>query len=128
MKWLHRLFNPHCPECRDEDRNEIIDVLQQQLNQANYNNERLIKYILEPKGEFTQASSPSSIEDEPEPVRPKIVPWHIRKKMLEEQDREKAKILRQTAEDQAKAIADLEKELKLEIPQDGNDVQDKSVG
>jgi hypothetical protein len=55
----------------------------------------------------------------PESVKPKLVTWNMRRQMLEAEDREKAKILRQKAEETAK----LEKELGVNNAQavGGND-------
>lgn len=85
------------------------ETLRQQLEIANYEKTQLLGKILK----------------EPEPVKdavegpkisiPRNVPWNIRRQMLEHEDREKAKILRNAPKPEIinKEIALLEKELDI---------------
>lgn len=112
IKWLHHLFNPHCSECRDElEESRICDsceTLKLQISRLERENERLLNRILEkpieePKQEITDLK----------PILPKMIPWRIRKQMLEEEDRVKAKLMRQSEEVNKQSTEELEKELKI---------------
>lgn len=109
--WLHKFLNPHCPRCIDESVNPIVEELKTQLESIRYERDRLLKYILDDK--------PNNINDTPkedeetQPILPKIVPWHVRRQMLEDEDRKKASLMRQTKEEQTRAIAEMEKNLGI---------------
>lgn len=105
--YFHRLFNPHCPHCIEERKEEMVcpscEVLKEQLERANHENQRLLdKLLAEPKAEVPQ--KPVEIS------RPINIPWNVRRQMLEAEDREKARILRDAPKP---SIDDLEKELDL---------------
>jgi hypothetical protein len=115
--WFHHLLNPHCEQCRDErEMSQICDsceTLKSQLEIANYNYREVLKALLE-------SSRPAPVTTAPdfEPIRPKTVPWPVRKQMMEEEDRRKAVAMRKNVEDQRQAIEnnkqsinELEKEL-----------------
>ena len=110
MKWLFRLLNvnpvePICATC---------EVLKEQVAYLRYQNEQLLKGILEaPKDEMQPAVAPPHHEEELEAIKPKIIPWHVRKQMLESEDRQKAMLLKKSAEDRAAAINELEGRLKV---------------
>jgi len=76
---------------------------------------RLLDYILQkPSNDEIvlernrPVSSLGRIEPE-EPARPKFVPWNVRREMLENEDRQKAVLIRRQKEEQDKAIKNLEK-------------------
>lgn len=127
--WIHRLFNPHCPECDKPDM--VVDELKTELASLRYERDRLLNYILE-KPQHSGTDGILSVdgtdkgEDELKPILPKIVPWHVRRQMLEAEDRVKAQQLADFKKDQEKAISKLESDLKLDIPGD-NDVQSQPV-
>lgn len=95
-----RLDEPHCESC---------DVLQKQLEIANYEKKQLLEHILD----FTK---PAVIEPPAtrniEPITPKTVPFSVKRQMLEQEDRVKAEILKQK-EQELKDIESLEKEVGL---------------
>lgn len=111
--WIHRFLNPHCPHCIDEyDRRMVCDtceVLKQQLAVANNEIHRLLDTI--------------TAKPEPEPAREPVkmtlpnknIPWSVRRQMLEQEDREKAKIMRSAP--QPVTTEDLEKELDIAAAQ-----------
>lgn len=122
LDWLRRILNSEpvyiCETC---------EVLKEQVAYERYEKEKLLKYILEPKAEMQPASLP---DEETEPIRPKIIPWHIRKQMLENEDRKEAELLKRSAEDRKKAIEELEDKLKvnnLVIPKGNENVQSESI-
>lgn len=88
------------------------ETLKQQLEVANYEKEKLLnKLLTTPDKEPERTTAP-----EPQAVRPKTVPWHVRRQMLEREDREKAKLLRnapKTDTEQKADVAELERELDV---------------
>jgi len=107
--WLHNWLNPHCLECKDEREESRIcsscETLRHQLEIANHNNELLMNRLLE---------KPEKESDKPpvEITRPRTLSWNIRKQMLEQEDREKARLMREAST--PSSTEELEKELGVE--------------
>jgi hypothetical protein len=79
------------------------EVLRTQLDESNRERRELLNRLLEPS-----KPEPSSTKKEDYiPVRPSHTPWRVRQQMLEEEDRAKAKLMREKAVE----IEKLEKEL-----------------
>lgn len=101
--WIHRLFNPHCPECHSEMICNSCETLKMQLEIVNHEKQKLLDRLL----------TPPVVETVVQPVRevtaPVNIPWNVRRQMLEREDRERAKLM------QAAPIPteDLEKELNI---------------
>lgn len=102
----------HCKSCL---------ILQEQLTGALAREAKLIA-VITTKPEEKKVEIPET----PQPIVPKVVPWHIQRQMLEAEDRVKAAAMRSVAENAAKAakssdsleereisIDALEKELKI---------------
>jgi cell division septum initiation protein DivIVA len=94
FKWLHHLLNPHCPDCREERQQEMIcdscETLKYEIERLRAENERLLTNILQkPEPVIERTVAP-----EPQALPPRINAWAIRKRLLEEEDKEKAKLLR----------------------------------
>lgn len=111
MNWLHRLFNPHCEHCLDLERDEKIcqscETLKDEVAHLRNENRKLIESI-------TAKPEPEEVRIQaPVPISPKrAVPWAVRKQMLEQQDREKARALANAAKPNVKVdVEDLEKEM-----------------
>jgi hypothetical protein len=115
--FFHRLFNPHCPHCIEEaERNkkcDTCDVLRVQLELANVQNQQLLDRLTA-KPEQVVSGPPAPIS------RPMHVPWSVRRQMLEQADKEKARAMTQAAKPdtesetvtiQPKNLEELEKEL-----------------
>lgn len=103
VEFFHRLWNPHCAHCEEKDRllmerdlekNELnkicstCEVLKQQLDASNAERHRLIETI----------TRVPEVPVEREPVKmsmPKHLPWEVRRRMLEKEDREKARLMRE---------------------------------
>lgn len=90
---------------------QSCETLKSQLEIANYEKRQLLSRLLE---------KPEPIEErltapEPQAMRPRAVPWHVKKQMLETEDREKARAMREAPKpDSEKANVDeLERELKV---------------
>lgn len=107
-KFFHEFLNPHCEDCIQEDlNNPLVEELKLELANIRRERDRLLDYVLlksEPQIEY----NPS---EDLEPIQPKTVPWKIRKHMLEAEDSKKAALIRKNKEEQADAIAELEKNL-----------------
>ncbi len=106
--WIHRLFNPHCPDCKEEREDSMVcescETLKQQLEIANYEKKQLMDRILEKP----------ALESKPElreVTVPRAVPWPVRRQMLEAEDREKARLMREAPK--PVSTEDLEKELDI---------------
>lgn len=94
---LFKLPEAHCESC---------DVLQKQLEIANYEKKQLLEHILD----FTKPKAEEkTITREIEPIRPKAIPFSVKRQMLEAEDRARAEILKKQQED----IEHLEKELGI---------------
>lgn len=104
INWLRRLLGgqPSCPTC---------EVLKEQLTHERFEKERLLKYILEPKSAMEPAIPIE--QEQPETIQPRIIPWHVRKQMLEIEDRKKVELLRQSQAERQQAIEELEDRLKI---------------
>lgn len=127
VHWIHHLFNPHCTECSYESAEKKVcqscETLKMQLNIANSEKERILEALLEKSKpvEVANAKVPGELKE----VR-KALPWHVRRQMLESEDRETARILREKAERDKniigtpepkpveEQISELEKELGVE--------------
>lgn len=112
FKWLHHLFNPHCTVCASENRCKSCDLLATALEQERYRVKQLTDHIFElntPKEVIAEREPPDK-----KPVQTIKTPWHLRKQMLEHEDRLLAKTLKdqKLKEQQAqKTTEQLEKEL-----------------
>jgi len=90
---------------------QSCETLRQQLEFSNYEKTQLLNKLLkEPEPEPKPAPAP-------EITRPKSIPWHVRRQLLEAEDRVKAQRLRDVAKPDAEvakvSTEDLEKELKI---------------
>jgi hypothetical protein len=106
--WFHRFFNPHCRHCAEERQESKVcptcEVLRTQLDVVIHHNNKLMDRFLEkPTPEPAKEPVPMSL--------PRNIPWSVRRQMLEQEDREKAKIMRSAP--QPVTTEDLEKELDI---------------
>lgn len=108
---IRRDSKSYCKSC---------ETLREQLAVTNHEKKILLEQIL---------VKPAPIQQEreaPQPIGPKMVPWHIKRQMLEAEDRALAATIRRQKEDAEKAtqerltnttqpfsIEDLEKELAV---------------
>lgn len=112
MNWLHRLLHPHCEQCREDDRekkiNEPYEALKLENARLTEMIDRLFDRLLE---------KPEPIIEEPKPastVKPAHIPWRVRQQMLEEQDRDTARKLREAPKPDPKVAEDI-KNLEVEL-------------
>jgi arginyl-tRNA--protein-N-Asp/Glu arginylyltransferase len=113
--WFHWLFKPHCPECQVC---LSCETLKTQLAIANNEKRQLLESILS-KPESTQ---PVDASIEFEKMKPKMMTWDVRRKMLEAEDRKAAQILAEQKK-HAASIEKLEKEIGIEGIEEVKDAQ-----
>jgi hypothetical protein len=124
--WLHHLFNPHCNLCALSRQKELdflreqdevnrhcdsCEILKLELARIHSLNEKLIDSALE-KPVIEERSV--TIPDE---IRPKAVPWNVKRQLLEETDREAARIQKEHNKNLAKVVPLTEDDLDKEIAQ-----------
>lgn len=103
MKLEYHERRYHCVSC---------DTLKEQLSHKNWECEQLIKQIT------TKPDAPK-VEPPIEITKPRYIPWNARRQMLEAEDRERARALRNAAQPDASSLADktdteaLERELDI---------------
>ena len=85
---------------------DVCEVLRLQLDESNRERKELLTKLLNP----TQSEPLSVKEEEPQPIRPQVIPWKVRQQMLESEDRKQAQLMR----DKKKEIEELEKELGID--------------
>lgn len=94
FKWLHHILEPHCPECKEEKQDEAVckscETLRVQLEIANHEKAQMMAALIRP-----QSSGPVAEPIQPEAVKPKTIPWVVRKQMLEAEDRKTAQLMRE---------------------------------
>lgn len=99
-RWMMKEPEP-CQNC---------EMLKSMLTSEQYEKKQLLNSILqlnEPKMEVKIQGT-----DELKPILPNFVPWRVRQQMLEQEDRVKAKIIKDK-EKEKEEIDKLEKELKV---------------
>ena len=106
---FHEFFNPHCEHCKDE-RNEShvcqsCEILKSQLEKLTFENSKLLDRLLE-------KPTPEPARESANPIMPqRNIPWAIKRQLLEIEDREKAKLLREVPK--PTPTEELEKELDI---------------
>lgn len=109
MKWIHHLLNPHCEECRLEKECPSCEVLKEQLASANREKQQMLDSILN-KDKTTEVETRVIM---PENMNQgKYIPWHVRRQMLESEDRAQAAIIAKKKKEEAE-IAKLEKDVGI---------------
>lgn len=82
---------------------DTCEVLRSQLDESNRERRELLSRLLD-----RDKVEPSLIEkEEPKAIQPQFTPWRVRQQMLEAEDRQKAKLMKERTEE----IEKLEKEL-----------------
>lgn len=123
LKFIHHLLDPHCQQCREEREASKVcascETLKDQIDFLNSERDRLLDTVIKlstPKpAEPVQATNMADLK----PITSGTIPWRVRQQMLEAEDREKARILRDKQKEiarlkpQAENINDLEKELGI---------------
>jgi hypothetical protein len=106
--WFHRFFNPHCQHCAEleyESACASCEVLKEEVNTLRRQNDTLLNRILEVPRIEERTVAPA-----PQTVLPKMVPWAVKRQMLEAEDREKARAMRNAAKPDT--VEDMERAMK----------------
>jgi hypothetical protein len=110
IKWLHHLFNPHCEHCILEREDSKIcnscEILKHELEVLRLERDRLLDKLLD-KPEVVERMVN---EKEPVPFKPSFVHTHVRRQMLEQEDRARVNALKNAP----KPVETLESELGIE--------------
>lgn len=111
INWFHRFLNPHCPHCKEEnDESKVCascETLRSQLERLTFENDRLLSKLIDKPSEV-------QIQQPIEVTKPRMIPWKLRQQMLESEDRERAKLMKDAPKPStgtSSSIEDLEKEL-----------------
>ena len=110
LKLIHHLLNPHCPDCLNERHESKIcqscETLEKQLEISNFEKRELLNKLLKEPEPIVPTELPKAY------TMPKTIPWRVRQQMLEREDREKARLMRQAPlPDSTNKIEELEREL-----------------
>jgi len=82
---------------------ESCEILREQLHKSDAERRDLLHRLLEP----AKAEPPSVQSEEHVPITPQFTPWRVRQQLLEQEDRVKAKLMKE----RAREVDELEKEL-----------------
>ena len=92
-------------------------ALRAEISDLKIERDKLLEHILNPPKEVAPPVIPT---EEFKPILPAHVPWYVRRKMLEEQDRAKARAMKDAAQsDKPLTVEEIENEL-LKVEQNGN--------
>jgi len=119
INWLHKLLNPHCPQCKEDSEDNKVcqscETLKMQLAIANAEKKQMLEALLEKPKDIIEVQKPKT--DDKEPL-PRAMSWNVRRQLMEAEDRKSAELMRKQREEseklrQPKSIKDLEKELEI---------------
>lgn len=119
MKWFHHLFNPHCPDCKDERLDSLVcdscNTLRQENAALRKHNDQLIQALLD-KVKDKEEVIPQQVVIT-QPVNPNLS-WRARRHLLEQEDRKSAELLKEKRKEMAAvpitSVEKLEEELGVE--------------
>jgi len=110
--WFHRFLNPHCPDCKLDSQDKKVcqscETLRMEIARLTSDNERLLNGLLD--------KSITSKEEPKVPIMlkpPSNVPWTVRRQMLEREDRERARLIKDAPKPEKVDVSDLERELNI---------------
>jgi len=121
IRFIHHIFQPHCLDCLNEIQDARVcsscETLKHQLEIANYEKRELLnKLIREPEQPVT---NPVNYNE----IRPRTVPWNVKRQELEAEDRRRAQLMKEkekelkvVSSDSIKdsSVDELEKELGVQ--------------
>lgn len=97
MNWFHKFFNPHCPDCIEKENCRSCDTLRTMLDQANLEKKQLLQTVLEFNKPIKEETTPAV--EEFKPLASRAMPWNVRKRLLETEDRKSAELIRKKQEE-----------------------------
>jgi len=94
-KFFHEFLNPHCEHCMEKERDEKVcdscETLKSQIARLQFENDKLLDRILEKPKEVEVKVDTSELK----PITPRgALNWRVKQQMLEAEDRERAKLLK----------------------------------
>lgn len=96
--WIHHLFNPHCPECREEAQEKKVcdscETYKMQLAIVNAEKRQLLEAIL-----YKPTIEEPKVRVDYEKLRPKQMAWPVLRQHLEAEDRKAASVLKTKADE-----------------------------
>lgn len=124
INFFHHLFNPHCPNCIEEKQCQNCETLRQLLDQERYEKSRLLDQIIE----LTKPIIVNEVREkseEPKPLQSHI-PWKVRRAILEQEDRVKARIEKEHKLTEVKPLTVAELEKKLGVNEDAPGITEEA--
>jgi hypothetical protein len=124
--FFHKLFNPHCPDCKEELReskiNEVVEGLKLENARMQEMIDKLFDRLLEKPETPIEEVKPAST------VKPAQIPWRVRQQMLEADDRKTAQLLKEAPKPDPE-VTKLEVELGVSdaIPGSNEKIQERSA-
>lgn len=107
-------MNPHCLECVQEEELKRVcptcQVLGLQLSQSQDMNRELLRELFKKDEPIIQLKEPEIIEP-----KQTNMPWKVRREILEAEDREKARLMKQAKEEASvtNTISDMERQIGI---------------
>lgn len=86
-----------------DDPCESCEILRERLLQSDAERQELLHRLLDKD----KSEPPQKEEEDIVPIRPQFTPWRVRQQLLEQEDRQKAKLTKEKAAE----LAELEREL-----------------
>lgn len=107
FQWLKELYEIRRAAREESEVCKSCEVLKVQLERANYEREMLMNKLLMP----TAAAEPLKLTPVTKPNTSRHIPFNVRRQILESEDREKARILREHAD---RMKNDIEEKFKIQ--------------
>src|SRR5689334_23184534 len=115
-EWIVHLFDPHCVVCAHKNDCKNCELLKEMLEAERWEKRKILDSMLYKPEQNTQVPQPDHMS-----FGRKFIPWNIRAEMLQAQDRKKAQVLHDLAEEKKAAdllekvhVEQLERELGIE--------------
>lgn len=110
-KFFHEMWHPHCDHCEELAREAKIcqscETLRANITTLTYENQKLLAAVTKQP----EPEQPVRDTRELKPVMPRMMPFSMRRQMLEAEDRAAAKLLKNTPV--IEGVEELEKELDI---------------
>ncbi len=118
--FIHRFLNPHCRDCfleqTESKRCDNCDTLKLLLEQERHQNQLLLNTIIELNKPLIPEKN--EVREEKQELKPSFVPWRVRQRELEANDRKEAELRKKKIEElkfDKVDTEDLEKELGVSV-------------
>ena len=111
---FHKIFQPHCVDCAHDKECKTCDTLRDMLEAERFEKKQLLNRILELTTKPTNEVRDVAPKNDFEELRPRNVSWNVKRAMLEEEDRAKARVIAEHKlykQESVKTTEELEREL-----------------